>query len=67
MPEVIYDGPFPGVEFTDSATGRQHTAEKGKPVEVSKELAASLCEQSDIWRLAGKKKSTAAEAAEKKE
>lgn len=46
MARVVYVGPSDAVELVDGTR-----CENGVPVDVSADLAASLCEQS-VWRLA---------------
>lgn len=55
MPKVTYVGPYPEVELQDPDTGRRVVAEKGKPVEVSNDLATSLNQQ-DTWKRTGARK-----------
>lgn len=65
MVEVIYDGPFPEVSVPNGIRP-DVIARKGEPVEVSKELADSLCEQ-DTWRRKGVKSKGATPSAKEKE
>jgi hypothetical protein len=60
LKKVTYIGPFDEVEI-ETPLGGWLTCKRNCTVEVTADLAASLCEQADNWTTAGKSATTGEE------